>query len=201
VQPSKKSRQAEKQILSDRLYFTLSLLHVPAGVHLPIWKGTFEISNTKEIYLYIIYIQIFIHIPLRQLINFATYKTECTFIFEKCSSFIENSVDLCYFTQHFSHKKFRGTCSSVEGCMVRERLGTSVLEQCSESIDLVSQIKTWKQRSQTVTWRWSAIMKWLKKRENVSDRHITTKNTSAMCIMQVCRLHAAAVSCFCWTES
>ena len=36
-------------------------VHVTLELHLPIWRDTFKVSNKRELYLYSIYFQIFIH--------------------------------------------------------------------------------------------------------------------------------------------
>ena len=49
---------------------------------------------------------------------------------------VKNSIDFCYFTQAFCHKKFRGTCSSVKmlkGYMARKRLGTPVINSIMQT--------------------------------------------------------------------
>ena len=45
-----------------RVYRLAQALHAPPGVHLPIRRGTFKVSNGRQnIYFHIIYFQIFIH--------------------------------------------------------------------------------------------------------------------------------------------
>ena len=42
-------------------------VHVPPGVHLPIWRGTFKVSNTSEkVCLYITHFKLFIHLNLSE---------------------------------------------------------------------------------------------------------------------------------------
>jgi len=81
-------------------------VHVPLEVHLPIWRGTFEVSNRRGKYIYISFISKYSKIW-------------------KLST--KNSVEFCYFTQPFVIRNIRSTCLSVEMLtvyMVRERLGT-----------------------------------------------------------------------------
>jgi len=80
------------------------------GVHLPIWRGPFGVSNRREKYIRILIIS-----KYSEYISSTVLKIQGIFVSPKL----------------FVIRNFRGTCSSVQmrkGYMVRKRLGTPGLQ-------------------------------------------------------------------------
>jgi len=94
-------------------------VHVHLGVHLPIQRGTFKVSNRREIYIYTSFISKYLYI----------YQW---ILFSKAIVCLLLNISRLIMIKYFVIRNFRGTCSSVEmlkGYMVRKRLGTPGLQQ------------------------------------------------------------------------
>jgi len=92
-------------------------VHVPLGVHLSIWRGTFKVSNEREI-IFVHYFWISIHMSVNVIFK------------NRYVIFVKRSASMIVIIKYFIIRHVWSTCSSVEmlkGYVVRKRFGTPVL--------------------------------------------------------------------------